>query len=241
MLRLAEQLGAEVTTIPGQNVAAGHRALCDGQQFHPYRRRQADPVALARTDRRLAHLRSDPQCRRHQRPCHFGNRARATRRRRGTSRRRTSSGSSMIWPYLKAHGLRRRLARLRRPARPVSRRSQPRDRLPHRRCWHRRWLGGLWPALYACVASAFAFNYFLPRAALHADDPGSGKHRRARLLPRRRRHRQQSDGARAAPGGRRPLSGRGRRRTSTSSPRSSPAPARSTTCCGPPPSRSPRC
>ena len=76
----------------------GHRALRDGQQLHPYRRRQADPVALARTDRGLAHLRSDPQCRRHQRPCHFGNRA---RQRGGLAERQggaTSSGSSMSGP-----------------------------------------------------------------------------------------------------------------------------------------------
>ena len=58
---------------------------------------------------------------------------------------------------------------------------------------------GLWPALFACILSMLAFNFFFLAAALHLHDRRPGERHRAPVLPCRCRDRQQSDRQRPQP------------------------------------------
>ena len=69
-LRLAERLGGETYTVPGRNIAEFRSRLRPGQQFHPYRHRQITALALVRMVARVRDASTDPPCRRYQHPCH---------------------------------------------------------------------------------------------------------------------------------------------------------------------------
>ena len=241
-LRLAEQLGREVTTIPGQNVAqpiscamrrrttsptsssAGRRGRAGGELIEGSLTydliRNAGDISV--------HVISGTE--------------RSAEASRGASRPPTSRRAFQIRPYLMATAYVAGVACLR---------AVLLDQFLDVRNLALVFLiggAGLGGDAAVCgrrctpvVAQRPCLQLLLPRAALHADDPRSGKHRRARLLPGRRGHRQQSHGARCSARPSPPAHGRGPPKISICSPRSSPVPARSTTCCGPPPSRSPRC
>ena len=159
-LRLAQRLGAETVTLPGQDVADSDRGLRARQQLHAHHHRAAAALALAGAAVRTAGAGADPQGRRRQRAC-----ARAQQGGGGTTRAakpaawRRSLAAAMPGPISAAlHSSRWRLASA--------------------WCCTRRWVSrsialtfltavlvsavayGLWPALFACFASVLAYNFF---------------------------------------------------------------------------------
>ena len=97
-LRLAEQLGGEAVTIPGQDVARDILRYARTSKLHACRRRHVGQGALARAVRGIGFARPDPSCRRHLHPRHF---RRRSHDRTGKGRpHRTSRQSIRLKPYL---------------------------------------------------------------------------------------------------------------------------------------------
>ena len=205
LLRLAEQLGAEVTTIPGQNVAQDIVRHATANNFthivvgRPTRSRWRELIEGSLTYDLIrnagdisVHVISGTE--------------RSTEATSRNVKAATEQTPFQVWPYLLATAYVAGSLAF----------SAVLDQFLDVRNLAIIFLMavltsavtcGLWPALYACLVSALAFNYFFlePRYTLTIRDPESIV--ALARLPRRCRHRQQSDGARAASGGRRPLPG----------------------------------
>ena len=229
-LRLAEQLGAEVVTVPGPLGGRGDPGLRPRAQRHPDRGRQVAALALVRAAPRLGGRRAGAQ---RLGPQRSRWRRRATRRRRPA--RPTGCSSVPLHAGSLPRGRADRRRSRRRSARlidasivgcPISRWSS------WCRCWSRRRATGSCRRSGSPALSVLCLQLLLPAAALHIHHRRSRERRGAGLLhvrrgrwparwPRARARRPRRRGARRA----RPPS-------STPSAARSPASSSSTICCG---------
>ena len=162
-LRLAEALGGEAITLPGERPPHRRRRdrLRAGQQRHPDRHRQIGALALVRNPARLGRARSGAPLRQHQRPRHRRRRPcrRADSEEDGAHRRARSSRSirgptSLRWLAVAvALGVGELIQ-------PMGRRRERRSGLPDRDGRASRCASGLWPSLLASVAASLCYNFF---------------------------------------------------------------------------------
>ena len=170
-LRLAEQLGGEAID-PARPERRRRRSFATRPPTTSPISSIGKPTqaALAGIVRGLGHPRSDPPCRRHQRPCHFRQR---TGRRSDVAGVKTAAAAAAVRDLALSAG-----ARPMSPARSPS--ASLLDQVLDVRNLALVFLmavltsavtGGLWPALYACRRQRARLQFLLSAAALHADDP----------------------------------------------------------------------
>ena len=231
-LRLAQRLGAETVTLPGQDVADTIADYARANNFthiiivQPPRSRWLELLL------RLAGAAADPQGRRRQRPCARAQ-PRATDQPEQRACRDAAPRGRRCQGLSRQPRLRRGRTRRRARAAPDAGARQHRADLPDRGAGVRGGLRAVAGAVRLLRQRA-GLQFLLPAAALHLHHRRSGERRRAVLLRRHRGDRQQSHRAGARAGDRRRASARARPRNCTSSAASWRARRTSTICCGRP-------